>query len=134
MYTIKHISIISTALLLVLLLTSCGGGGDSSAGAPPPAPTPAGDAAAGVTLFQQSCASCHGPDAKGVTGLGKDMTTSAFVRGLSDQELLEFVKVGRSTSDPANTTGVDMPPKGGNPALSDAQILDIIAHMRSLQE
>jgi cytochrome c5 len=29
---------------------------------------------------------------------------------------------------------VDMPPKGGNPALSDAQLLDIIAYMRSLQQ
>jgi hypothetical protein len=29
---------------------------------------------------------------------------------------------------------VDMPPKGGNPALTDAQIMDIIAFIRSLQQ
>jgi hypothetical protein len=51
-----------------------------------------------------------------------------------DAELLEFVKTGRPVGDPLNTTGVDMPPKGGNPALSDVQILDIIAHIRTLQQ
>ena len=59
---------------------------------------------------------------------------SDFVKGLSDQELLAFIKKGRPTSDPANTTGVDMPPKGGNPSLTDQQILDIIAYIRSLQK
>lgn len=119
--------------LLLLLLVACGGG-DNGADAPAATPTSTGDAAAGATLYQQSCVACHGPGAKGVAGLGKDMTTSEFVYGLSDEELLAFVKTGRSTSDPANTTGVDMPPKGGNPALSDAQILDIIAYIRTLHE
>lgn len=117
-------------LTFVLLLTACGGSSDT-----PAAPAvPAGDVAAGKTLFQQSCASCHGPNAEGVPGLGKDMTTSTFIQGLNDQELLTFVKTGRPTSDPLNTTGVDMPPKGGNPALNDAQILDIIAFIHSVQK
>jgi mono/diheme cytochrome c family protein len=124
---------ILSLFVFLLLLAACGGGGDT-AGAPVASPTPSGDAAAGEVLFQQSCASCHGPDAKGVAGLGKDMTTSDFIQGLSDEELLAFVKTGRSTSDPLNTTGVDMPPKGGNPALTDAQLLDIIAFIHSVQE
>ena len=53
---------------------------------------------------------------------------------LSDEQLLAFIKTGRPTSDPANTTGVDMPPKGGNPALTDAQIVDIIAFIRTLHQ
>lgn len=116
-------------LTIVLLLTACGG---SDAPAAPAAPV--GDIAAGKTLFQQSCASCHGPNAEGMPGLGKDMTTSSFIQGLNDQELLTFIKTGRPTSDPLNTTGVDMPPKGGNPALTDTQLLDIIAFIHSVQK
>ena len=47
---------------------------------------------------------------------------------------MAFIKTGRPASDPANTTGVDMPPKGGNPAMTDQQIMDVIAYMRSLQQ
>ena len=60
------------------------------------------------------------------------MTISEFIGGQSDDQLLAFVKTGRTTSDPANTTGVDMPPKGGNPALTDEQLKDVVAFMRSI--
>jgi disulfide bond formation protein DsbB len=79
------------------------------------------------------CSACHGPDARGLPNLGKDLVTSEFARGLTDQELLEFVKKGRPMWDPLNTTGIDMPPKGGNPALADDQILAIIAYIRTLE-
>ncbi len=65
-------------------------------------------------------------------GLGKDLTNSAFLAGLSDDELVEFLKVGRRANDPANEAGVDMPPKGGNPALTDGDLYDIVAYLRSL--
>jgi disulfide bond formation protein DsbB len=71
-------------------------------------------------------------DAKGLPGLGKDLTLSEFVRDHTDQELIAFVKQGRPSSDPANTTGVDMPPKGGNPALNDTDIANIVAYLRTL--
>ncbi len=67
---------------------------------------------AGKQKFDGTCVSCHGPDAKGIAGLGKDLTTSTFVKGLSDAEFVVFVAKGCPTSDPANTSGVDMPPKG----------------------
>ena len=88
----------------------------------------------GKQLFLQVCAACHGPDAKGLPNLGKDLTTSKFIQEKTDQELLAFVKVGRSPTDPLNTTGIAMPPKGGNPALTDQDILDIIAYLRTLQQ
>ncbi len=34
----------------------------------------------------------------------------------------------------ANTTKVDMPPKGGNPALKDDDLVNIAAFLRSLQK
>lgn len=92
----------------------------------------AGDAAHGKELFV-TCAACHGPDAKGLPNLGKDITASAFVKGKTDDELVAFLKVGRDASDPLNTTGVAMPPKGGNPVLVDADLLDLVAYMRELQ-
>lgn len=126
---------------LMLSVAACGGGDSSSSGggsesAPPtdvPA-TPAGDAAKGEELFNGTCIACHGQGGVGIEGLGKNMPESEFIRDQSDEELLAFIKVGRPTGDPANTTGVDMPPKGGNPALTDNDILDIIAYIRTLQQ
>lgn len=88
--------------------------------------------ASGAKLFTRSCAACHGPDARGAKGLGKDLVNSEFTAKLTDDEFLAFVKKGRNPGDPLNTTGVDMPPKGGNPALSDDDLLDIIAYLRSI--
>ena len=117
-------------LVAALALAACGGGGGTAA---KPA-APKGDAAKGKTAFEGTCASCHGPDAKGMPGLGKDLTTSTFVAGQTDAQLLTFIKTGRPASDKANTTGVDMPPKGGNPALTDNDIANVIAFVRSIQQ
>ena len=126
-------------IVFVLLLVGCGGGGSEAPAEPADQPAEEttvgeGDAVAGEALFQSTCSACHGADGKGMPNLGKDFTGSEFVHGLSDAEMLAFVKVGRPVSDPDNTTGVDMPPKGGNPALSDEDILDIIAFIRTLQQ
>ena len=123
-------------LLLVLVLTfslaltACGGGDDKQADESAPS---AGDADRGKDLFATTCAACHGPNGEGVQGLGKPFAGSEFLKGKSDDDLLAFVKKGRPPGDPDNTTGVDMPPKGGNPALSDDGLRDIIAFLRTLQ-
>jgi disulfide bond formation protein DsbB len=107
--------------------------GAASAAAPPAATAPATlTAEDGRALFMRTCPACHGPDAKGMPGLGKDMTTSEFVRSKSDQELVEFIKKGRAIDDPLNTTGVPMPPMGANPTLTDAELLAIVKFIRSL--
>jgi cytochrome c5 len=94
-----------------------------------------GDPARGQTLYMSSCVACHGADATGVAGLGRSLhpSDSEFVRENSDEELVEFIKVGRQPDHPLNITGVAMPPKGGNPALSDEGIYDIVAWMRTLE-
>ncbi|MBM4423902.1 MAG: cytochrome c [Chloroflexi bacterium] len=91
-----------------------------------------GDAAAGKTKFDGTCVSCHGPGGVGIAGLGKDMTTSEFIKGLPDAEMILFLTKGRPASDSANTTGVDMPPRGGNPALTDQDLADVVAYIRTL--
>lgn len=88
--------------------------------------------ASGSRLFVASCASCHGRDAKGMPGLGRDLTISTFVAERDDDAMLAFLLKGRDTSDPLNITKVAMPPKGGNPALNEDDLLDIIAFLRSV--
>jgi disulfide bond formation protein DsbB len=88
----------------------------------------------GKAKYATTCVACHGPDAKGVAGLGKDLTTSDFLDHLSDAEAALFLTKGRPASDPLNTTKVDMPPKGGNPALNDQDLVDIIAYLRTLRQ
>ena len=43
------------------------------------------------------------------------------------------IQVGRPAGDPLNDTGVDMPPRGGNPSLSDEDLAHIVAYLRTLQ-
>lgn len=87
--------------------------------------------AAGQTNFA-ICTACHGLNAQGVPGIGKDLVHSEFVHGLTDEELREFIIVGRSFSDPLNTTGMMMPARGGNPSMTDEQIDTIVVYLRSL--
>ncbi len=91
----------------------------------------AGDIAKGEKLYASTCAACHGADLQGVTNLGKPLADSAFVKDTSDQALVVFVTEGRPASSSDSTTGVDMPPKGGNAALTEAQIQDIVAFLKS---
>lgn len=104
----------------------------------PPSATPGeplpGEAANGQALFASTCAACHGPNGEGVPGLGKDLTTSEFVADKSDKELVEFIKVGRPENDPLNTTGVTMPPNGGNPAFTEQDLYHIVAYLREIQK
>ena len=118
------------AVVGMLLFAACGGGSAQ----PTAAPQVKGDAVAGKTKFEGTCASCHGMDAQGLTNLGKDLTTSTFSKDMSDKDLVAFVTKGRPASDAANTTGVDMPARGGNPALSEQDLYDIVAYVRTLEK
>lgn len=145
---IKRYLVVGALTALVALIAACGGGSDDSSSAAPttapvattaPEPTtmPTGPSnseliAVGEKEFG-SCAGCHGADATGVTGLGKNLVGSDFITNISDPDLVTLIKTGRPSSDPANTTGVDMPPKGGNPALNDDKIDGLVAYIRSLQ-
>jgi len=99
-----------------------------------PAPAASNDPAAGQKLFVSNCSACHGPNGEGVKGLGKSMQATPFITGKTDDELVAFIKAGRTPSDPLNTTGVAMPPNGGNPTLSDNDLINIVAYIRSLKK
>jgi mono/diheme cytochrome c family protein len=111
------------ALALVLLVAACGGGTSTSPAA----------VAAGEKVYQQTCATCHGRDAKGLPNLGRSLQANEFVADHRDGELVAFLMEGRRATDPLNTTGIDMPPRGGNPMLTQADMEHVVAFLRTLQ-
>ncbi len=92
------------------------------------------DADAGRTVFLRVCASCHGARGEGMTGSGLPLVTSGFVAERDDEELVAFLQVGRQPWDADNTTGVQMPPRGGDPRVRTEDLQDVTAYLRKLQE
>jgi mono/diheme cytochrome c family protein len=118
--------------VLALALAACGGSSDDGGTTETEVPgAAAGDPVAGAEVYKGTCSACHGTDLKGVDGLGKPLAPSAFVAENSEAELAAFIAVGRPVSDPDNTQGVDMPPKGGNPSLDDQDLLDVSAYLKA---
>src|SRR6476619_1697555 len=77
---------------------------------------PAGPAAAGATLFQQRCASCHN-----VEGRAPSLATGVFAHGSDDAQIAQTIRAG--------VPGTQMPPF---PALSADEIRQLVAYIRSL--
>ena len=80
-----------------------------------------------------TCRTCHGIEGEGIPGQGKDIRGSEFIASKNDKELVAFIKVGRMPFDKLNTTGIQMPSKGGNPMLTDANLADIVAYIRTFR-
>lgn len=116
----------AAGLLPLVAATACRAGDGGHAGVDRAA------AARGATLYLRSCAPCHGRAGQGIRGLGADLRGNAFVAARSDQEVIAFLARGRRAGDPDNRSRVDMPPRGGNPGLTDADLAAIVAWLRSL--
>ncbi len=123
-------ALLTLTVFVMLALAACGGSGTGD-GQPVYSPELVAE---GQTYYQQTCSACHGAEGLGIDNLGKNLVTSEFVREKTDAELLTYVQTGRPVDDPLNTTGIAMPPKGGNPALTDSQINAIIGYIRSIQQ
>lgn len=93
-----------------------------------------GDPQHGKELFGMTCIACHGPTGSGIPHLGANLRESRFIAARSDDELVAFIKKGRQPGEPNSVLGLMMPPKGGNPALDDNGIHDIVAFIRTLNE
>ena len=146
-------AVIIVAMVALTVIVNSGGdpaaAGLSSTGAPPSVEevvpetsttavatggSSGGDVANGETVYSSTCAVCHARDAVGIPGLGKPLVGSDFVDTISDASLVSFISQGRSSDDPENTTGIPMPAKGGNPALTDTDLADVVAYLRFLNE
>ena len=133
--------LVATLMIASMLLAACGGGGAGNANAnagnssnneSKQEDAPLSQIDRGKEIFSGLCIACHGADAKGVAGLGKNLIESEFLASSTDEEMVAFVAEGRPATHPDNTTGVDMPPRGGNPNLTDEDLLAVITYLRSL--
>ncbi|MBI5157049.1 MAG: cytochrome c [Acidimicrobiia bacterium] len=123
-------TIIAVVAALMLAMAACSGGDRD-----PTTTTIAdrtGDPVRGFELYRGGCIVCHGEGGVGIEGLGKSWIGTTFINESTDEELIAFLLVGRPTDDPLNTTGVDMLPKGGNNALTEDDLRDLVAFMRTL--
>lgn len=121
---------LAPAVALLAVLGGCGGGGDLAS------TSSTADLLAiseGRRLFEGTCAACHGFDAMGIEGLGRTIVDSVFIGERTDAEMIAFLAEGRKADHPDNITGVDMPPRGGNDALTDQDLGDIVDYARSLR-
>jgi len=114
---------------------SFGSRGDRSASSRQAAEyTRAADAAFGQMLFASNCTACHGPRGHGMPRQGPSLRDSKFVAEHTDAQLVAFLRQGRTPADPASLMGMLMPPRGGNRALDDAGLADVVAFVRELAE
>jgi len=114
---------------IAMMAAACSSG--SSAETAPESTDPAVNH--GRQIVTESCSACHGTDFNGVSGLGPSFFDNSFIQSESDAELIVFIQEGREKNDPANKTGIAMPPYGGNPRLTDADLADVVAFLRTLQ-
>ncbi len=141
-----------------LLLSALGCGSAEEQAPPPPAPSPAPalapaaeppapaaqaalalpaarDVAKGQATYQQLCASCHGPRGAGDGPAGQALDPrparhddGAYMNALSNEHLFRVIEQGGAALGKSPL----MAPWGG--ALSDAQIWDVVAFVRTLAQ
>jgi len=93
-----------------------------------------GDGAAfGQMLYSSNCTACHGSRGHGMPRQGANLRESKFIAERGDEELVAFLKQGRTPADPRSLMGMLMPPRGGNRTLDNAALADIVAFLRELQ-
>jgi mono/diheme cytochrome c family protein len=112
----------TTALLasMLALAPSAWAGGSGSA-------THSGNASAGAAVFNQTCVACHGSDGKGIMPGMPDFTQSGGVLSLPTKTLEARITDGFSDGN----APMAMPPKGNNPSLTQGDIRNVIAYLRS---
>ncbi len=87
----------------------------------------AADAAAGKTVYSQTCIACHGANGKGAIPGVADFTAKDGSLTKSDGELLKNISEGFQSPG----SFMAMPAKGGNPALTEEDIWAVLAYLRA---
>lgn len=89
------------------------------------------DGTSGRLAFETSCATCHGFDGEGLPGLGISLIDNPAVTERTQGQLIQFLKEGRQADDPLSITRREMPPRGGDTSLSDADLRTIAAFLQA---
>jgi mono/diheme cytochrome c family protein len=77
------------------------------------------------------CSACHGPEGRGVQGLGANLSDAKWVH--SDGSFDAIVRqILQGVTPDKSTTGVAMPPKGGS-QLTEAQVRAVAAYVWTLR-
>ncbi len=121
----------------LLLITAASTLADAS---PSPSSSPAsgsrgsealpGDPTKGQTVYQQTCATCHGANLEG--GIGATLNPIDKLPGvpnsLDPSFLISIITNGRQPQ-PGDPKQAPMPAKGGNSSLTDQDIKDVAAYI-----
>ena len=121
----KTLSIVALFPLFALLLSSGTAAAQAGAGTLPAGVTEK-MISDGGNVFKGSglCFACHGPEAKGIPGLGADLTDPEWIHmDGSYEKIVELITAGT-----ASAAGVAMPPKGGS-AISEADVKAVAAYV-----
>lgn len=95
-----------------------------------PTPTSASPAVSGQSgsmVYHQTCIACHGANGKGAVPGAPDFTSSSGPLSKSDSILMQHIINGYQA--PGSTMA--MPARGGNPKLTDQDLKNTLAYIRS---
>ena len=81
----------------------------------------------GKQIYEGTCIACHGADGKGAIRGVPDFTEQKGALSLPDSVLLERIERGFQTP----SSPMAMPPKGGNPTLTEADLKAVLQHIRT---
>jgi disulfide bond formation protein DsbB/cytochrome c5 len=87
--------------------------------------TPPASKSPGAQTFSQSCQGCHTPNGQGYVNI-----RASWLSGKTDAEIVAFLKKGRAVTEADNFSKQAMPPYGGQPFLSEAQLLELTQHLQ----
>lgn len=81
----------------------------------------------GKQIYETTCVACHGKDGKGTLPGTPSLRKKDGVMAKPDEELVRNTLNGyQSPGSP-----LAMPPKGGNPSLTEADVRAVLQYMRS---
>lgn len=83
--------------------------------------------AAGEAVYSQTCIACHGGDGTGTIPGVRDFSAKDGPLSKPDEELVNNITNGFQSPG----AFMAMPPKGGNPALTEADIVAVLAFIRA---
>jgi len=81
----------------------------------------------GEKVYAQTCIACHGANGKGAIQGVSDFTKADGPLAKSDDTLFASIRDGLVTPGKP----LSMPPKGGNPSLTDDEIQAVLDYLRS---
>jgi len=85
------------------------------------------DAEIGKVVYSQTCIACHGANGKGAIPGVADFTKVDGSLNKTDVELLKNITDGFQSPG----SFMAMPPKGGNPGLTEDDIKAVLAYLRT---